>query len=119
MPPEISSHVALCLFRIVQECLRNIARHSQARLARVSLEGGSSRIRLIVEDNGVGFDVGAPQGKAGLGLVSMRERLRLISGDICIRSSLSAGTRIEVFAPLTTGPDVEGLDSTRFSPAAI
>ncbi len=75
VPSSLSSEVALCLFRIVQECLRNVARHSRARLARVRLDSDSSEIRLIVEDDGVGFDLEARPGKPGLGLVSIRERV--------------------------------------------
>ena len=103
VPSGVSSEVALCLFRIVQECLGNIVRHSHARLARVSLDGDSSKIRLIVEDDGVGFDPGAQQDKPGLGLVSMHERLRLVNGKINVRSSQSMGTRIEAWVPLANG----------------
>jgi signal transduction histidine kinase len=119
VPSRFSSEVALCLFRIIQECLRNVARHSRARLARVRLDGDSSEIRLIVEDDGVGFDLAARQGKPGLGLVSMRERLRLVGGNICIRSSPSTGTRIEARAPLASRVDPGRLENGRCGPAAI
>ena len=119
VPSGLSSEVALCLFRIVQECLRNVARHSRARLARVWLDGDRSEIRLIVEDDGVGFDLEARQGKPGLGLISIRERLRLVSGNICIRSSPSTGTRIEARAPLAGGADVGRLENGRFASAGM
>jgi PAS domain S-box-containing protein len=119
VPSGFSSEVALCLFRIVQECLRNIARHSRARLARVSLDGDRSEIRLIVEDDGIGFDSEARPGKPGLGLVSIRERLRLVSGNIYIRSSPSTGTRIEARAPLAGGVDVDRLAKGHFGPATM
>ena len=98
---------------------RNVARHSRARLARVWLDGDGSEIRLIVEDDGVGFDLEARQGKPGLGLVSIRERLRLVSGNLCIRSSSSTGTRIEARAPLAGGADVGRLENGRFASAGM
>jgi len=119
VPSGFSSEVALCLFRIVQECLRNVARHSRARLARVWLDGDRSEIRLVVEDDGVGFDLECRQGKPGLGLISIRERLRLVSGNIRIRSSPSAGTRIEARAPLANGADVGRLENHRFVSAGM
>ena len=119
VPSGFSSEVALCLFRIVQECLRNVARHSRARLARVWLDGDGSEIRLIVEDDGVGFDLEARQGKPGLGLISIRERLRLVSGNLCIRSSSSTGTRIEACVPLAGQVDPAGLENGRFGSAGM
>jgi PAS domain S-box-containing protein len=119
VPSGLSSEVALCLFRIVQECLRNVARHSRARLARVRLDSDSSEIRLIVEDDGVGFDLEARQGKPGLGLVSIRERLHLVSGNISVRSSPSKGTRIEAAAPLASRLEGGRLEDGRFESAVI
>jgi PAS domain S-box-containing protein len=119
LPSGFSSEVALCLFRVVQECLSNIAKHSRARLARVGLDGDSSEVRLIVEDDGVGFDLEARQGKPGLGLVSIRERLHLVGGNISIRSSPSTGTRIEARAPLASWVNVGGPGNGRFGSAAM
>jgi signal transduction histidine kinase len=97
--------VTLCLFRIVQESLRNVIKHSGAREAKVTLSGTAHVIHLSVSDTGRGFDVGALESKSGLGLISMRERLRLVGGVISIRSS-ARGTRIEVSVPLSA-PNTE------------
>jgi signal transduction histidine kinase len=90
----------VCLYRIVQEALRNVAKHSGAREARVELSGEPGTIRLVVEDAGSGFEPRSARRKGGLGFVSMRERLRLVDGEIAIRSRPGRGTRIEVWAPI-------------------
>src|SRR5262249_32846436 len=100
MPPSIPDDTVLCLYRIAQEALRNVARHSGARYARVELGGGGDGVSLRIVDGGVGFDPGAADGNGGLGLLSMRERLRLVGGAIAIDSRPSAGTRIDVHVPL-------------------
>jgi len=99
MPP-IQDDTTLCLYRIAQEALRNVIKHSGARHARVELSGREDGVSLRIVDDGVGFDLRAVDGNAGLGLVSMRERLRLVGGAIVIDSRPSAGTRIDVHVPL-------------------
>lgn len=91
--------VTLCLFRIMQESLRNVIKHSGAREAKVSLSGTDHVIHLSVSDSGRGFDTRSLESKSGLGLISMRERLRSVGGVISIHSS-AHGTRIEVSVPL-------------------
>jgi signal transduction histidine kinase len=109
LPVPLPSDVALCLFRIVEEALTNIAKHSNARSAEVRVTGTSDGIHLVVEDAGIGFDSTGVQRNAGLGFVSMQERLRVLRGTVSVESAPSRGTRIEVFVPsaaLTTGsPD--------------
>ena len=103
--------VTLCLFRIVQESLRNVIKHSGAREAKVTLAGTANVIHLSVSDTGRGFDAGALESKSGLGLISMRERLRLVGGAISIYST-AHGTRIEVSVPrhrLETKPEEKSL----------
>ena len=78
LPEEIAPDVELCLFRIVQEALNNIVKHSGAKQAHVELVGTASHIRLRIVDAGVGFDTSAKAARGGLGLASMRERLRLL-----------------------------------------
>ena len=95
----IPKDVTLCLFRIVQESFRNVIKHSGAREGSVTLVGNPNIIHLSVSDNGRGFDVDARESRGGLGLVSMRERLRLVGGVISINSN-SRGTKIEVSVPL-------------------
>jgi signal transduction histidine kinase len=101
--------VTLCLFRIVQESLRNITKHSGARGASVLLVGTPNVIQLSVSDNGRGFDVCSVESKSGLGLISMRERLRSVGGVISIHSN-SRGTKIEVSVPVT------GIDTRSAAP---
>jgi signal transduction histidine kinase len=102
MPSALPPDVALCLFRVAEESLTNIAKHSGARSARVDLAGGNDGIRLTVEDTGRGFDQKSLEQRAGLGFVSMRERLRLVHGTLHIRSAPSRGTRIEARIPART-----------------
>jgi signal transduction histidine kinase len=98
LPKEIT----LCLFRIVQEALRNVIKHSGARKATVILAGSADVIRLSISDTGRGFDSGALEAKSGLGLISMRERLRSVGGVISIHST-DRGTKIEVAVPVAAG----------------
>ncbi len=100
MPPLIPDDTALCLYRIAQEALQNVIKHSGARHARVEVRGREDGLSLRIVDDGVGFDLGAVDVNGGLGLVSMRERLRLVRGTLVIDSDPSAGTRIEVHVPL-------------------
>jgi signal transduction histidine kinase len=99
IPKKIPNDVTLCLFRIVQEALRNIAKHSGAAEAEIELSGHPDEIDLCISDSGQGFDVESAKGATGLGLVSMRERLRLVGGHLSIESEPSHGTRIRVRIP--------------------
>jgi signal transduction histidine kinase len=99
IPKEIPGNVALCLFRIVQEGLRNIAKHSGAPTAEIELVGNADQIYLSISDSGHGFNVESAQEAIGLGLISMRERLRLVGGHLSIESELNWGTRICVRIP--------------------
>jgi signal transduction histidine kinase len=104
IPRNVSPDVALCLFRIAQESLRNVKRHSGASSAEVCLNRSGNEINLTIADKGKGFDMQASQAKVGLGLRSMRERLRLLKGRIEIQSSPGEGTVIRVWVPLATNP---------------
>jgi signal transduction histidine kinase len=95
IPPSLPDDMTLCLYRIAQEALRNVIKHSGARHARVELSASDGEVSLQVADDGAGFDLAAIDGTGGLGLVSMRERLRLVGGTIVIDSRPSAGTRID------------------------
>jgi signal transduction histidine kinase len=108
VPAAIPEDTALCLYRIVQEALRNTVKHSGARHAGVELSGSAGAIRLRIVDDGAGFDPGLVEGKGGLGLVSMRERLHLVGGALSIDSRPSGGTRIDVRVPLSTNGQAEG-----------
>ena len=94
-PPDLS----LCLFRVVQESLQNIVKHSHAQEARVALMRKGNQIELCIEDFGCGFDMESLQGSGSLGLISMRERARLVGGDLFIDSQPGSGTRVFLSVP--------------------
>ena len=94
----IPRDIALCLYRIVQEALRNAIKHSGAREVTVDLTASSDGLALTIADDGGGFDADAAEHE-GLGLASMRERLEPVGGTLVIRSKPGAGTRIEVTVP--------------------
>jgi signal transduction histidine kinase len=100
-----SRQVALSLFRIAQEALRNTVRHGRASQAIVSLVRDDVHLTLTVTDDGDGFDVAAVRSK-GLGLVSMEERARLVHAQVFIRSSPGHGTTIEVRVPVDVTHDL-------------
>jgi signal transduction histidine kinase len=97
----LPADVTLCVFRIVQESLHNIVKHSSASAAQVVLTKTRSALRLRVSDNGCGFNVAVAKKKNRLGLVSIKERLRLVGGEILVRSKPNHGTQIHVLIPLT------------------
>ena len=99
VPRDLDRDVALCLYRIVQESLQNMVKHSQATQAQVHLKREAEGLWLVVHDNGQGFDTEMANHHAGLGLVSMRERVRLLHGQITIHSAPGLGTRVEVRIP--------------------
>jgi signal transduction histidine kinase len=99
VPGQISKDVTVCLFRIAQEALRNVVKHSGATSAVVDLSGNADGIHLCISDSGHGFNVESAKGATGLGLISMRERLRLVDGHLSIESEPSHGTRIRVRIP--------------------
>ena len=99
LPPSLPSEVALCLFRVAEESLTNIAKHSKAPSATVSVAGAHDGIHLTVEDAGTGFDVATLGSRTGLGFVSMQERLRVLRGTIHVDSAPSRGTRINAWVP--------------------
>jgi signal transduction histidine kinase len=95
---DLDDDVSLNLFRTIQESLRNAAKHSRANQVRVELLGRKNMVTLHVSDDGIGFDPDRVNG--GLGLISMRERLRAAGGEFSINSRPSAGTTIEAVVPL-------------------
>ncbi len=93
----------IALFRIMQEALSNIKKHSGATLVKIKIENTIEKTYLIIEDNGIGFDTGeskainTPEG--GFGLFNMRERIELLNGKFEIRSQVNCGTKIIVSIP--------------------
>jgi signal transduction histidine kinase len=101
VPSGVPGDVALCLFRIVQEGLRNIKRHSGADKAGVRVERVGERLHLSVTDQGRGFDTQTRSAAGGIGIRSMEERLRPLGGKLEIYSRPMGGTRIDVWLPLS------------------
>ena len=101
LPPSVEANLSLCLYRIVQEALHNVARHSHAPSAQVSLTYDNGQITLQIADSGVGFDPGNIA-NAGLGLVSMRERVAALDGRLTIDAVPGGGTRITARIPLAS-----------------
>jgi PAS domain S-box-containing protein len=101
IPKDLSKELSLCLFRVMQEALRNASKHSGSRQVQVSLTVESDEIHLIVRDAGTGFDFAEATKGSGLGLTSMKERLKLVHGDLSVDSQLRSGTTIHARVPLT------------------
>lgn len=95
--------VQLALYRIVQEALRNIQKHSGADDVSVRLRRIADRVELEIEDNGRGFDLGDRSWRRGVGLASMEERANLLQGQCAIQSNVGEGTRIRVSVPVSNG----------------
>ncbi|MEK6337593.1 MAG: ATP-binding protein [Acidobacteriota bacterium] len=99
-PAVLSREVTLCVFRIAQESLHNMARHSGAHESQVLLRKSADSVHLHVSDTGCGFDMQSSRSKNGLGFISMRERLRLVGGRISIRSQPFTGTQVDIVVPI-------------------
>lgn len=104
VPGAVAPAAALCLYRVAQEALRNAARHSGAAHVAAELSGTPGGVRLVVADDGSGFDREAAGGGDGLGLVSMRERVRLAGGRLDIETRRGRGTRIDALIPAAELP---------------
>jgi signal transduction histidine kinase len=100
---QVESATALCLFRIAQEALRNVAKHADARRVALTLTQTPDGVQLSIADDGKGFDLAGARGAAaGLGLVSIDERARLLRGSVQIDTQPRGGTRLHVRIPLRT-----------------
>jgi two-component system sensor histidine kinase UhpB len=101
----ISPQITSTLFRICQEAINNIIRHSQAQHVRIALNQQNCEIHLQVEDDGIGFDVAQASGQAislqRLGLLGIQERAQLVGGRVNLESTPGRGTRLAVFVPMT------------------
>ncbi len=91
---SVAPDVALCLYRIAQESLRNAAKHARPTQARVSLTKSGNVLRLMVSDDGAGFEVEKAYAKGGLGLRSMEERIWLVHGHLELTSQPGSGTTL-------------------------
>jgi PAS domain S-box-containing protein len=100
IPRNLPKEISLCMFRVLQEALQNAIKHSGERRFKVELSGTSAQIRLTVKDLGIGFDPQDAFNHRGIGLISMRERLQLVSGELFIQSKPGHGTTINACVPL-------------------
>ncbi len=100
VPGYLPSDIALTLFRVLQEATINAVVHSAAREVWVAVRGTAAEIRLRIVDRGVGFDTHRAVPSGGVGLVAIRERLKLVHGDSAIVSRPGEGTRVEAWVPL-------------------
>ena len=99
VPLRLPRDISLCLFRILQEALHNAVKHSGVREFEVELRGTPGAIHLLIRDRGVGFDPRIALAAPGLGLTSMRERLKLVHGELVIESQFKNGTTIHACVP--------------------
>jgi two-component system sensor histidine kinase DegS len=111
-PPELKSVISLTVFRIVQEALNNVAKHSKAKNSAVQLEFLQTNLKLYIFDDGTGFDTERLKERhedisGGFGLVSMRERVELLDGEMIISSEPGKGTRLKITIPFTQEEGVE------------
>lgn len=101
MVPDLrSSGLALVVYRIGQESLRNIAQHAGTDRARIGIGIEQGQLVMSIEDDGKGFDTATRGGEAGLGLLSMRERAAQVGGTATISSQPGQGTKVRVILPL-------------------
>ncbi|MFO0821787.1 MAG: ATP-binding protein [Gemmataceae bacterium] len=103
VPRAVPREVALCIYRVAQEALRNLAKHAAVNEGWVTLDGTVSELVLRVRDQGVGFNPAEVPADPGLGLASMEERVRLVRAALSITSASGRGTTVEVRAPLREG----------------
>ena len=100
VPTKLWPAAALCLYRIAQESVHNVAKHSRAANATVRLTEDNGAITLSVDDDGVGFDLAEERCLRGLGLLSMRERARVVQGHMTVTSQPGQGTRVFARVPV-------------------
>ena len=101
LPKGLPQHVAVTMFRVLKEALQNVVKHSGSVQVDVALTSTPTGIELSVRDSGIGFDPKLAMKGAGLGLVSMQERLKLIRGELAISSQANRGTTIQARVPLS------------------
>jgi PAS domain S-box-containing protein len=107
---DLSANATLGIFRIAQEALQNIWKHSGVTEAGICLARAGEHVGLLISDRGIGFDPAQPSKDAGLGLVSMRERARLLGGTLTVESSAGHGTTIIVDIPVNPTPPADASD---------
>lgn len=104
VPSRLPRDASLCLFRVAQEALRNVARHARARSVDLSLWAKDDGLRLAISDTGVGFDPAQARERPSLGLKSMRERVGILNGELDIETIPGHGTTIIAWIPFDQNP---------------
>jgi signal transduction histidine kinase len=104
LPQSLPKEVALGIYRVAQEALRNVARHAKASIVRLSLALSDDGLLLAVTDNGSGFEPGVPVRRPSVGHASMRERMRSLGGKLDIQSTPGVGTTIVAWVPIPKAP---------------
>jgi signal transduction histidine kinase len=112
VPTHLPRDASLCLFRVVQEALRNAVKHSGVRHIEAQLQGTATMVALTVRDRGCGFDPDIAMCGRGLGLVSMRERASLVKGSFVVASTPGGGTEIHLRIPMDAGVARRGASSS-------
>jgi PAS domain S-box-containing protein len=105
IPHSVPKEISLCVFRVLQEALQNAVKYSGVLHFTVELHGTAGEIQLTVSDLGLGFDPNEAINRRGLGLISMRERLQLVGGEISIQSQAGSGTTIYACVPFRSSSD--------------
>jgi signal transduction histidine kinase len=105
-PGRLTDEIDTALYRIAQEALNNVAKHAQADHVAVLLDGRPDRVSLIVEDNGVGFDVAHPAGaRQRFGIIGMRERATVLGGTLDVESHPGRGATVVARIPVRSSPE--------------
>lgn len=102
VPHILPQDIASCVYRVTQECLRNVAKHAEASQVSVELVGLEAGLQLVIRDNGKGFIPEAVRrGNRGLGLIGMKERILVVQGTFDVKASQGKGTTISAWIPLS------------------
>src|SRR5262249_19597358 len=97
---SVPHDIALCLYRVAQEALRNVAAHAAAQRVEVRLSAAPRGLELRIADDGKGFDLEEARQRGGLGLIDIDERVRLVGGRLRIETQVRYGTTVIVRVPV-------------------
>jgi signal transduction histidine kinase len=98
-PAELPRALVYCFYRVAQEALQNVLKHSRAGVVQLAFRATPRRLQLIIADDGRGFDAESAAARQGIGVASMRERLRVVGGTLVIQSTPTQGTRVVASVP--------------------
>jgi PAS domain S-box-containing protein len=103
VPEYLPKDVSSCIYRVAQESLRNVSKHSKTETVFVRLEMVDSAVRLTVKDLGIGLAKNAPESRTSIGIVGMKERARLVNGNLSLQSKFGEGTEVSLEVPVAIG----------------